>query len=98
MATIATPTPSMQAGAEQLLADPTRWTSARRKADGRRFWIVRGRSGTYYTDGMACTCPSGRHRGCCSHQLAAIMREARDAARVSPSEVPITFTLGGRPR
>ena len=56
-ATIVAPTPAMQAGAEQLLSDPSRWTHARRKADGREFWIVRGRSGVYYTSAGACTCP-----------------------------------------
>ena len=84
-----TVTPSMQAGAEMLLAEPSRWTSARRKADGRRFWIVRGRSGTYYCDATACTCPSGRHRGCCAHQVAAAMREAEQAAHLNRSELPV---------
>ncbi len=57
------PTPSMRAGAEMLLADPSRWTSARRKSDGRRFWIVRGRSGTYYCDATACTRHAPRSPG-----------------------------------
>ena len=86
---IAEPTPAMQAGAEQLLADPTRWTAARRKADGRAFWIVRGRTGTYYTTSDACTCPGWQRRHLCSHSLAATMREAQQAARQNPSELPI---------
>ena len=90
MATLTAPTASMEAGARMLLDDPTRWTSARRKSDGRRFWIVKGRSGgVYYCDATACTCPSGRHRGVCSHQVAAVMREAREAARRNPSELPV---------
>ena len=80
---IVAPTPAMQAGAEQLLAEPARWTPARRKADGRPFFIVRGRTGTYYTaaDGAGCTCPGYRRRGICSHSLAATMRECQAAAR-----------------
>ena len=88
-ATTAEPTASMLAGAEQLLSDPSRWTAARRKSDGRRFWIVAGKSGVYYCDATACTCPSGRHRGCCSHQVAATMLECRAAARLNPCELPI---------
>ncbi len=53
---IATPTPAMQAGAEQLLASPDRWTSARRKSDGRPFSIVQGRTGVYYVT------PDVKHR------------------------------------
>ena len=93
--TIATPTPSMQAGADQLLSDPTRWIAARRKSDGRRFWIIRGRSGAYYTDATACTCPSARHRGICSHQVAATMKEAQQAAHQNPSELRVVTTIGG---
>ena len=82
-ATIAEPTPSMQAGADVLLEDPTRWTHARRKSDGREFWIVRGRTSTYYTarGGDACTCPGWQRRHLCSHSPTATMREARQAAR-----------------
>ena len=82
---IATATPAMQAGAAQLLAEPARWTAARRKADGKPFFIIRGRTGTYYTaaDGAACTCPGWQRRTICSHSLAATMREARAAARQS---------------
>jgi hypothetical protein len=86
---IVAPTPAMQAGAAQLLAEPARWTAARRKADGREFWIVRGRTGTYYTAANGCTCPGYTRRGICSHSLAATMREAEQAARLNPSELPI---------
>ena len=96
--TIATPTPSMLAGADQLLADPTRWTSARRKADNKPFSIVRGRTATYYTTPDACTCRGYRHRGICSHSLAATMRECREAARLNPSERPAVTAIGGRIR
>ncbi len=86
---LAEPTPSMQAGAAVLLEDPSRWTHARRKADGRAFWIVVGRTGTYYTTSDACTCPGWQRRHLCSHSLAATMREAREAARRNPCELPI---------
>jgi hypothetical protein len=71
-----TVTQSMEATARMLLDDPTRRTAARRKADGRRFWILRGRTGTYYVDaaGNECTCPSARRRGACGHQLAASLK------------------------
>jgi len=96
-ATIATPTASMQAGAEQLLSDPTRWTSARRKADDKPFSIVRGRTGTYYVTPDACTCRGFRERGICSHRLAATMKEARAAADLAPCELPVIATaFGGR--
>jgi len=97
-ATIATPTASQQAQAEALLSDPTRWTSARRKADDKPFFIVAGRTGSYYTTADACTCRGFRERGICSHSLAATMREARDAARLNPSEMPVMTTLGRRSR
>ena len=88
-ATIAEPTPAMQAGAEQLLASPERWTHARRKSDGREFWIVQGRTGTYFTRADACTCPGWQRRHLCSHSLAATMREAREAAPSNPCELSI---------
>ena len=81
MTTVSVPTPAMQAGAEQLLAEPARWTAARRKSDGRPFSIVQGRTGVYYTTPDACTCPGWQRRHLCSHSLAATMREARSAAQ-----------------
>ncbi len=96
--TLATPTPSMLAGAEQLLAEPTRWTAARRKADNKPFFIVAGRTGSYYVTPDACTCRGFRERGICSHSLAATMREARDAARPAPCELPVTTIFGGSSR
>ena len=83
MTTVSVPTPSMQVGAEQLLAEPARWTAARRKSDGRPFWIVKGRTGVYYTarGGDACTCKGWQRRHLCSHSLAVTMREATKAAR-----------------
>jgi len=86
----------MRAGAEQLLAEPSRWTSARRKADGKPFSIVRGRTNTYYTTADAYTCRGFRERGICSHSLAATMREADEAARLNPSELPVATTFGSR--
>ena len=83
--TIVAPTPAMQAGAEQLLASPDRWTHARRKADGREFFIVRGRTGVYYTRPDACTCPGWQRRHLCSHSLAATLREAQAAAQAAPA-------------
>ena len=89
--TLVEPTPSMQAGAAVLLEDPSRWTHARRKADGREFWIVKGRTGVYYTarGGDGCTCPGYARRGLCSHALAATMCACREAARTNPCELPI---------
>ncbi|MDP8921894.1 MAG: hypothetical protein M3O34_03350 [Chloroflexota bacterium] len=70
---------------------------ARRKQDGRAFWIVRGRTNTYYTAAEACTCPGFTRRGICSHSLAATMREAREASRRAPCELPIEATVAIRP-
>ncbi len=94
--TLAEPTPAMQAGAEQLLASPERWTQARRKSDGRPFSIVQGRTGVYYTTPDACTCPGFARRGVCSHSLAATMREAQQASRRAPCELPIVTTTRSR--
>ena len=96
MMTMTEPTPSMQAGAEMFLAEPARWTHARRRSDGKEFWIVRGRTSTYYTarGGDGCTCKGYCRRGICSHSLAATMRECRAAARLNPSEIPVTYTIG----
>ena len=81
MTTVSVPTPAMEAGAAQLLAEPARWTAARRKADGTPFSIVRGRTGVYCVRPDACTCPGFTRRGLCSHSLAATYREAQQAAR-----------------
>ena len=72
----ATPTPSQRAAAAQFVSDPSRWTAARSKISGERFWIVAGSKGTaYYASPRGCTCPGYTYRGCCSHQIAAQMRE-----------------------
>jgi len=70
----------VQDKAQRLASDPTRWTAARRKADGREFWIVVGATGTYYTDrsGRACTCPGWNRTKYCYHTSAAVIRERRD--------------------
>ena len=91
-ATLTEPTPSMLAGTAVLLDDPTRWTHARRRANGREFWIVRGRTATYYVRPDACTCPGFTRRGICSQSLAATYREAREASRQAPCELPIMVT------
>ena len=79
---IVQPTASQQAAAEALLADPGRWSRGRSKETGREFWLVKGSQGrSYFTTGDGCSCPGYRHRGVCSHALAATMREARAAAR-----------------
>ena len=91
---IATPTASQQAQAEQLLADPGRWSPGRSKATGRAFWLVRGSQGrSYFTTADGCSCPGYRHRGICSHSLAATMREARAAAELPPCERPVVTTI-----
>ena len=72
---IATPTASQRAAAEALLADPGRWSPGRSKETGRSFWLVRGSQGrSYFTTADGCSCPGYRHRGVCSHSLAAAMR------------------------
>ena len=76
MTRIAIPTASQFAAAEQLLAEPARWTAARRKIDGRPFFIIRGKSGVYYCDATACTCRGFAYRGCCSYAIAAKLRTA----------------------
>lgn len=79
---IVAPTPSQQAAAEALLADPGRWSPGRSKETGRAFWLIRGSQGrSYFTAADGCTCPGFTYRGVCSHQLACIMREATKAAR-----------------
>ena len=97
MAALAAPTPAMLAGAEMFLAEPERWTHARRKSDGREFWIIRGRHGTYYVRPDACTCPGWQRRHLCSHSLAATMKEAQLAARRNPSQLPVVYAIGGAP-
>ena len=87
---IATPTASQQAAAEALLADPGRWSPGRSKETGRSFWLIRGSKGrSYFTTSYGCSCPGYRHRACCTHVVAVTMREAQQAARLNPSELPI---------
>ena len=90
---IVAPTPAMQAGAEQLLAEPARWTPARRPCGGRPFFIVRGRTGTYYTSPDACTCPGWQRRHLCSHSLAAAIHRDRERA-AQPAPAPARATCG----
>ena len=81
-AAIVAPTPSQQAAAEALLADPGRWSPGRSKATGRAFWLVRGSQGrSYFTTSYGCSCKGFAYRGCCSHVVAATMKEAQQAAR-----------------
>ena len=94
---IATPTASQQAAAEALLADPGRWSPGRSKATGRPFWLVRGSQGrSYFTTADGCSCPGFRHRGVCSHVVAATMKQCQAAARANPSERPIYVGAGDR--
>ena len=45
------------------------------------FWFVRGSQGcSYFVTSDGCSCPGYRHRGVCSHQVAATMKEAQEAA------------------
>lgn len=64
-------TPSTARIAAVLATAPT-WTAARRKSDGRPFFIIAGSNGaTYYTDSQACTCPAAqRFSGPCKHSMA----------------------------
>ena len=85
MTTVVSPTASQQAAAEALLADPGRWSPGRSKATGQSFWLVRGSQGrSYFTTADGCSCPGFRHRGVCSHQMAATKREL-PAATVAPA-------------
>ena len=80
MATVSVPTASQRAAAEALLADPGRGSPGRSKETGRSFWLVRGSQGrSYFTTADGCSCPGYRHRGVCSHSLAAAMRDQQPA-------------------
>jgi len=90
---IVPPTASQQAAAEALLADPGRWSPGRSKATGQSFWLIQGSAGhAHWATAYGCTCPGYRHRGVCSHVVAVTMREAREAARLNPSELPVIRT------
>lgn len=79
---IVAPTPSQQAAAEQLLSEPGRWSHGRSKETGQAFWLIQGSKGTaHYATSFGCTCRGFTYRGICSHSLAVVMREAREAAR-----------------
>ena len=87
---IVAPTESQRAAAEALLADPGRWSPGRSKETGRAFWLVTGSQGrSYFVTSYGCTCKGYQYRGVCSHQLAATMRDAQEAARQNPSELPV---------
>jgi hypothetical protein len=91
---IVQPTASQQAAAEALLADPRRWSPGRSKQTGQTFWLVRGSRGrSYFCTPTGCSCPGYRHRGVCSHVVAAVMKEARQASRQSPCELPIATVI-----
>ena len=96
-ATIATPTPSQLAHAEQLAAAPKRWSRGRSKETGREFFVIPSSDGSraHWTaaDGSGCTCRGFYYRGCCSHVVAVTMAEARQAARQNPSEMPVITTV-----
>ncbi len=79
---IVQPTASQQAAAEALLADPGRWSPGRSKETGRAFWLVKGSQGrSYFTTSYGCSCKGFAYRGCCSHVVAAAMKDAQAAAR-----------------
>ena len=80
-ATIATPTPSQQAAAEQLLASPEKWSHGRSKVSGEHFWLIQGSNGVaHWATASGCTCRGFRFRGMCSHVLAVKLRRDRDRA------------------
>ena len=89
---IATPTASQLAHAQQLVAESERWLAGRAKANGRPFYVIPGSKGVAHwtaADGSGCTCRGFRFRGTCSHVVAVTMREAREAARRNPCELPV---------
>ncbi len=73
--TVSQPRPAAIAA---VLAKASTWTAARRKSDGREFWIIQGNrpGAVYYADATACTCPDARERGrVCKHSLAIQKRQ-----------------------
>jgi hypothetical protein len=80
-ATIATPTASQQAHAEQLVSEPGKWSRGRSKQTGQAFWLIQGSKGTaHYATASGCTCRGFYYCGTCSHQLAVKVREDRERA------------------
>jgi hypothetical protein len=86
-----------------VLAKASRWTSARRKSDGKPFFIVPGSTAgaTYYTAEDGCTCPSAsdpRRDGDCKHQVAIRQHQERQAKRLglaNPAESDLAFAEVG---
>ncbi len=74
-----TPTASQVAHAEQLVAEPERWSRGRSKETGQSFWLIQGSAGhAHYATASGCTCKGFFYRGSCSHQLAVKVREDRE--------------------
>jgi hypothetical protein len=69
---------------------PEFWTHARRKSDGKPFYLIPGSTpgAVYYTAEDGCTCPSAQHSrtGTCKHQLA--VSEHQRSQRPTPSPKP----------
>jgi len=98
MTTATAPRPDRVAA---VLAQATRWTSARRKSDGQPFFFIPGSTddAVYMTSTIGCTCPAARKSvtGDCKHQEAVRQRAARqdaDRARrqIPGAELPVTPT------
>ena len=69
-----------------VLAQSARWTSARRKRDGKPFFYVPGSTdgAVYMTAEDGCTCPAAqRYAGPCKHSLAVAQHIAPKPARRS---------------
>lgn len=76
-----------------VLANASKWVSARRKSDGRPFFFVQGSKGeTYMADAQACTCPAARrYSGPCKHSVAIREHQSRQqAAKTAAQPAPAT--------
>ena len=96
--TVSQPRPDRVAA---VLAQATRWTSARRKADGQPFFFIPGSTdgAVYMTSTIGCTCLAAQksRSGDCKHQAAVRQRAAtqdadRTARQIPGAEMPVTPT------
>ena len=91
---IVTPTASQLAHAEQIAAEPERWSRGRSKQTGQAFWLIQGSKGAaHYATASGCTCKGFYYRGVCSHVVAVKVREDRErAARQTSDRYPVRPT------
>jgi hypothetical protein len=76
-------TQSMQAKASVLLSHADRWSRGTRRQTSEAFYLFSGSKGaTYLTSECGCSCPSYRHRGCCSDVVAVQQHVAAEDERL----------------